>query len=282
MGGANVGCGEDGEEGDAGNSGLDGCATALFAVDEAEDSSDVHSGFACGFDGGDGGAASSAYVIDDDDVSTGFQEAFDFAAGAVSFFCFADEEALDEGGGGFVRRGVFVQLEDARELEDLVVVGESPCASTGGVGDEGVGSHGEAADGFCMGDVLANEVVEDETGEAAAFGVEGSDATVDVVVGLFAAGEGEVSKLEGEGGDQVEESGFVVSVHGILFDYRFVGGYPPILLPWRKSLRIIHLRDGWICKIVQTKDLRPKMCKQRTYGQQEMLSPVFAIYFSPI
>ena len=41
--------------------------------------------------------------------------------------------------------------------------------------------------------MLLDEVVEDEAGEASAFGVEGGDAAVDVVVGLLAAGEGEVA-----------------------------------------------------------------------------------------
>ncbi len=81
--------------------GFDGGSAALFAVDEAEDCGDVHAGFAGGFDGGDGGAAGGADVVDDDDVGSGFEEAFDAAAGAVGLFGFADEEAVDEGGGGF-------------------------------------------------------------------------------------------------------------------------------------------------------------------------------------
>ncbi len=40
-----------------------------------------------------------------------------------------------------------------------------PGAGAGDVGDEGVGSHGEPADGFGVGEVLANEVVEQEAGE---------------------------------------------------------------------------------------------------------------------
>ena len=118
-----------------------------------------------------------------------------------------------------------VQFEDAGEFEDLVVVGESPGAGAGCVGDEGVGTHGEAAYGFGVRDVVADEVVEDEAGEAAAFGMEGGDAAVDVVVGLLATGEGKVSELEGEGGDQVQEGRLVVGVHG-LFDYR-LPGVPP-------------------------------------------------------
>ncbi len=99
------------------------------------------------------------------------------------------------------------------------MVGEGPGAGGGGVGDEGVGAHGEAAYGFGLRDVFADEVVEDEAGEAAAFGVERGGAAVDVVVGLLAAGEGEVAKLEGEGGDEVEQGGAIVDLrfrHGWL------------------------------------------------------------------
>src|SRR5271163_2364266 len=102
VGGADVGGGEDGEEGDAGDCGFDVGAAALFAVDEAEDSGDVHAGFAGGFDGGNGGATGGADVVDDDDMGAGFEEAFDLAACPVGFFGFADKEALDEGGSGFV------------------------------------------------------------------------------------------------------------------------------------------------------------------------------------
>ncbi len=207
VGGADIGGGEDGDEGHAVRGGFDGGATALFAIDEAKDSGDVHSGFAGCFDCGDGGAAGGADVVDDDDLGVGFQEAFDLAAGAVGLFGFADEEAVDEGGGG---AGVFVlKLEGARELDDFFVVGEGPCAGAGGVGDQGVGTHGESAYGFGLRDVLADEVVEDQAGETAAFGVEGGGAAVDVIVGLLAAGEGEVAEFEGEGGDEIEECGAV-------------------------------------------------------------------------
>lgn len=128
----------------------------------------------------------------------------------MGLFGFADEEAVDEGGGWL---GAGFEVEFAGELEDFGVVGEGPGAGAGGVGDEWVGTHGEAAYGqdlFGMGDVVADEVVEDETGEATAFGVKGGGAAVDVVVGLLAAGEGEVAELEGEGGDEVEQGGAIV------------------------------------------------------------------------
>jgi hypothetical protein len=91
-----------------------------------------------------------------------------------------------------------------------------PGGGAGDVGDEGVGSHGESADGFGLGEVLPEEVVEDEAGEAAAFGVEGGGAAVDVVVGLLAAGEGEVAEAEGVGRDEIEEVGAVVGGHGFV------------------------------------------------------------------
>jgi hypothetical protein len=54
--GADVVGGEGCEEGGGGivEGGFDLCPAALFAIDKAEDGGDGHSGFASGFDGGDG------------------------------------------------------------------------------------------------------------------------------------------------------------------------------------------------------------------------------------
>lgn len=207
----NFGRGEDGEEGSSVADGFNIVSAALFAVDEAEDSGDVHAGFAGGFDGGDGGAAGGADVVDNDYGCSFFQEAFDLAAGTVGLFCFADEEAVDESGYGL---GSGSEVEFAGEFENLIVIGEGPGAGAGGVGDEGVGTHGQAAYGFDpirIRNMFVDEVVEDEAGEAAAFGVEGGDAAVNVIVGLFAARESEVAEFEGEGGDEVEQSGAIVN-----------------------------------------------------------------------
>ena len=210
VGGADFSGGEDGDEGCAVAGGFDVGAATLLAVDEAEDSGDMHSGFAGGFDGGNGGAAGGADIVDDDDVRAGFEEAFDFATGAVGLFRFANEEAVNEGGSWV---GTGSQFELAREFEDFGVVGEGPGAGTGGVGDEGIGPHGETADGFGLRDVLTDEVVEDEAREATTFGVKRGGAAVDVVVGFLAAGEEKVAQLEGEGSDQIEKGNFVVGRH---------------------------------------------------------------------
>jgi hypothetical protein len=109
VGGADVVGGEGAEEWDGGvvKDGFDFCAAALFAVDEAEDGGDVHAGFAGRLDGGDGGAAGGADIVDDDDASAGAEEALDAAAGAVGLLGFADEEAVDEGGGF---GGIFAEI----------------------------------------------------------------------------------------------------------------------------------------------------------------------------
>ena len=200
--------GEDGEEGDfvvgvGGDFGeglLDAEAAALLAVDEGEDADDLHAGVAGGLERGDGGAAGGANVVDDDDRGAGLEEAFDTASGAVGLFGFADEEAVQEGGWVAV---IFVGVE----LEELGVVGELPGGSGGDVRDEGVGPHGEAADGDGGGAMLADEVEEDDAGEAAAFGVERGDAAVDVVVGTLAGGEGEVAGSEGKAGEELRGVG---------------------------------------------------------------------------
>jgi hypothetical protein len=239
MGGADLCCGEDRQERGSVAGGFDVGAAALFTIDEAEDSGDGHAGFARGFDGGDGGASGGADVVDDDYVRAFFEEAFDLASGAVGLFCLADEKAVDEGGSGVFVVALFViKLKFIGELQDFVVVGEGPGAGGGDVGDQGVGAHGEPADGFGLRDVLTDEVVKDEAGETAAFGVESGDATVDVVVGLLAAGQGEVAELEGEGGDEVEESGAIVDFR-IRHDWLDCNGgerwLPPLPLNCAKS-----------------------------------------------
>ena len=189
--------GEDGEEGRGGGDGLDFGAAALFAVHEAEDAGDDHPGPAGGLNGEDGRAAGGADIVDDDDGGAGLQEAFDATAGAVGLFGFADQEAVEESG-----------LEIGLGAGWEIAAGDGcPCAGAGDVGDEGVGAHGEAANGDGFGDVLADEVVENEAGEAAALRVESGDAAVDVIVGSLARGEGEVAEAEGVGGEDAEEVG---------------------------------------------------------------------------
>ncbi len=93
------------------------------------------------------------------------EEAFDAAAGAVGLLGFADEEAVDEG----------------RCVDFLRV----PGAGGGDVGDDGVGAHGESADGRWLELVVVDEVEDGEAGEASALGVEGGGAAVDVVVAVW-------------------------------------------------------------------------------------------------
>ena len=114
--------GEDGDEGGAFGGGFDALAAALLAVYEAEDTDDGHAGGAGGGECGEGGFAGGADVVEDEDLCAGFDEAFDEAAGAVGFFCLADEEAVEERGGG-VLDGV-------------------PRGGGCGVRDERVGAHG--------------------------------------------------------------------------------------------------------------------------------------------
>jgi hypothetical protein len=45
-----------------------------------------------------------------------------------------------------------------------------------------------------------------------------------------------------------------------------VEGVPPSPLPRRKAFYFIDLRGVALCKIFQTKELRPKYCKQMGYG----------------
>ena len=121
-------------------------------------------------------------------------EAFEPASGTVVLFSLADEEAVDE--------------------RVPMVVEMMPGGGAGGVGNQRVCPHGESADGFGVREALTDNVVQEETGEAAAFGVERGGAAVDVVVRLLAAREGKVAEAEGEGRDEIEEVGAIVSWHG--------------------------------------------------------------------
>ena len=98
------------------------------------------------------------------------------------------------------------------------MVGERPGAGGCDVRDEGISSHRESAYCFCLRDMIADEVVEDEAGETATLGMEGRGAAVNVVVGLFATGQGKVAEFEGKGCDEIEQGGLVVCGH-VLVDF---------------------------------------------------------------
>ncbi len=129
--GADLGCGEEGRKGAPCRSGFDGgAAVGFFALDDADYGGDDHAGFARGFNGVDGGGAGGADVVDNHDAGAFAAEAFDAAAGAVGLFGFADQEAVEQRRAGVLKC--------------------APGAGGGDVGDDGVGAHGESADGFCF------------------------------------------------------------------------------------------------------------------------------------
>ncbi len=175
--GADLGCGEQAEKWGTLSSGFDGgTSVGFFAFDDADDSSNEHARFSCGFNGVDGGGAGCADVVDDENAGALLAEALDAAAGSVGLLGFADEEALDERGAG-------------------ALLG-APGAGGGDVGDDGIRAHSESADGVGV-DVFLMEKIEDGfAGEAAAFGVERGGPAVDVVVAGAPGGELELAKFE--------------------------------------------------------------------------------------
>jgi hypothetical protein len=186
MFGADLGCREEAEEGSSGGGGLDGrSAVSFFALDDADDGGDDHAGFTCGFNGGDGGCAGGADVVDDDDAGTFFAEAFDAAAGAVRLLRFANEEAVEQGAAG--------------------VLLCAPGAGRRDVGDDGIGAHGESTDSFGVDSVLFQQFQNGVAGEASAFGVESGGSAIDVVVAGAAGGELELAELEAGAGEKREE-----------------------------------------------------------------------------
>ena len=81
----------------------------------------------------------------------------------------------------------------------------APGAGRGDVGDDGIGAHGESADGFGVDVVLLQQFEHGVAGEAAAFGVERGGAAVDVVVAGAAGGELELAELEAGAGEEREK-----------------------------------------------------------------------------
>lgn len=184
--GADVVCGEEPQEGRALERGFDGgSAVGFFALDEADAGEDVEACFTCCFDCVDGGCAGGAYVVNDDDGGVLREEAFEPAACSVGFFCFPDEEAVDERRAGMAER----------------VVG----AGSGHIGDDGVRAHGEPADGLRADLVLVEEIEDGEAGEASTLGMEGGGAAVYVVIAGSAGGELKVAETKGVGRDEFEE-----------------------------------------------------------------------------
>ena len=194
--GANLSGGEEGEKWRVGGGGFDGGATiGLLTLDEADDSTDAHAGFAYGLDGRDGGGSGGADIIDDEDCGSGLAEALDAAAGAVSFFRLAHQKSMQQRGRCAALRGGF-----QRGLR----------AGRGHVGDDGISAEGESADGLKSGGsgeqaALAQGVEDDQAGEPNAFSVERGGAAVDVVVAGAAGGKLEAAETEADGGQKREK-----------------------------------------------------------------------------
>ena len=81
----------------------------------------------------------------------------------------------------------------------------APGAGGGDVGDDGIGAHGEAADGFGVDVICFKQFKDGVAGEAAAFGVERGGAAVDVVVAGAAGGELELAEPEAGAGEEREK-----------------------------------------------------------------------------
>ena len=89
-----------------------------------------------------------------------------------------------------------------------------PGAGRGDVGDDGVGAHGESADGCGLELVVVDEIEDREAGEASALGVERGGAAVDVVVAGGSGGELEFAEFEGGSGEEGEQGLAVAGGHG--------------------------------------------------------------------
>ena len=199
--------GVDGDKAGATGGGFDVGASGGFALDEADDADDVHLGGTGGVDGLDGGGAGGAYVVHDDDLSAGLGEAFDALLGAVLFFGFADEESVEglargRGTGLAELIGVGVRVRATITARLSFLRGED-----GDGDDDGIGAEGHAADGIRRPAAEADDVEDDASGEAGAFGVKSGGAAIDVVIAGRSGGEGEMSLLVGAIDEKVEQLG---------------------------------------------------------------------------
>ena len=120
-----------------------------------------------------------------DDARALLAKSFNAAAGAVGLLGLADQKAVEQG-----RAGMFLR---------------APGAGRGHIGDDGVGAHGESADGFGVDSVCFQQFENGVAGEAAAFGVQRRGAAIDVVVAGAAGGELELAELEADAGEDGEK-----------------------------------------------------------------------------
>ena len=129
MFGADLDCGEKAEERCICCGCLNcGAAVCFLALHEANNRGHFHAGFARSFNGVDSGRAGGANVVDDYNGSTLTTEAFNAAAGAMGLLGFADQEAVNQ---RRTRMGL-----------------GTPGACSGDIAHNGVGAHGEPADGI--------------------------------------------------------------------------------------------------------------------------------------
>src|SRR5580700_4841220 len=142
-------------------------AAGIFALDQAHGSDDFKTVFAGGFDGLDSGGSGGANIVDDHYPRAFFAEAFDAAAGAVLLLRFAHEEAIQ-------------------------------IAAGYGTGyDDGIGAHGQSADGIGVPALFVDRIEEDLPDQLRAAGIERGGAAVDVIVAGSAGGQLEFTEAKG-------------------------------------------------------------------------------------
>ena len=83
--------------------------------------------------------------------------------------------------------------------------GDRPGAGGGDVGNDRVSAHGEPADGFSLNTLRFKQLEEGMACEAAALGVQGGGAAVDVIVAGAAGGELELAETKAELSEQGEQ-----------------------------------------------------------------------------
>ncbi len=131
----------------------------VLALDQAHHADHFEAVFSGSFDGLHGGGSGGAHIVDDHHLRAFFAEAFDALAGTVLLFRLTHEEAVHSSAGD------------------------------GDGDDDGVGTHGQSADGVRFPALLPDFSEKDFADELCPTGVERSDAAVDVIVAGAARGQ---------------------------------------------------------------------------------------------
>src|SRR5882724_10970625 len=135
------------------------------SLHQTSHTADVEAKFARRFNGLDCGTARGADVVDNHHTRAFFLKAFDPAAHAVGFFCFAHQKTMN--------RSTGLRADDGRGDNDWI------------------SAHGQPADSLRLPALLLNEFKKDSPGKFSALGMKRGGTAINVIIALAAGRERE-------------------------------------------------------------------------------------------